>query len=254
MLAYCAANPDFTIYSISDGASFQVEKHFLVSGSQVFRTCNPLLIRKVLLRRCPDDMFLSCLPDSEQSLTINEPSAMLAVLLRFLHEPPPLLPIAPKTSSIVGARGLRSSGIPFPLLSTLLYLGDKYGFSEPLLAIIRSHLGAYISTFPLQVYGHAMRMNWGALAADASEFLLGPLTSYSAEEIAVIPNADAYHRLVVLQETRVKALRQFLLGEELFPHGYGYCSRHGTQMAGQWDAMKNQLAQKVEASKLESSY
>ncbi|EIN13604.1 hypothetical protein PUNSTDRAFT_56906 [Punctularia strigosozonata HHB-11173 SS5] len=231
MYGFQAAEPDFVIRSIPDGTDFAVEKRCLVSGSQVFH-----------------DMFSSCLSEGEQLLNIDETSSTLSLLLRVLHDPPPLL----LTGHAAIHDGPREASeeivIPFPLLPILLHLADKYALLEPSLAVIRSHLAAYSASFPLQVYGHAVRMGWRSVAADASEFLLHPLTTYSAEDVAIIPTADAYHQLVVLQETRRKALKQFLLGEELFPHGYGFCTRHGAQMTMQWNHMKAQLYEQVEAT------
>lgn len=169
-------------------------------------------------------MFTCCDTDRELSkpeslLELHEKSGELAALLRLLHDTP--LPPAelPRQSRLESLRFDPSTIIPLPLLKSLLSVtADKYALDHEIVKVLRVHLVAHAPAHGLEVYGFASSHGLEKEACKASQYVL-PLASYRLEEIKVIPNVIAYHKLVRLQDFRVKALRDLLLGEELFPHG-----------------------------------
>lgn len=86
------------------------------------------------------------------------------------------------------------------------------------------HLIAHAPALPLPVYGYAWSHGMDCIAAEASQYIM-PLASYSTAEIKLIPTVEAYHRLVRLQDLRLKVLRTLLLEEDIFPHGIPYMPR-----------------------------
>ncbi|OBZ79789.1 hypothetical protein A0H81_00528 [Grifola frondosa] len=240
------AGCDFIIRSI-DGTQFRVRRDCLEAGSQVFR-----------------DMFACCEPDfvtdmygDDQALDLTEPSVLLDLLFRFLHSPPESY-VADETDeedadSVASFTRIRvvfpGSAIPLPVLSVLITLADKYALSQPLLQCLYSHLAAHASTSPLRVYGYAIGLGLDSIAAKASMYLLHPpLSEYSPEEVKVIPTADAYHRLLLLHDHRIKALREVLIGESIFPHGYGQCVKHSQTTTALWEQRKRVVAQQLQAA------
>ncbi|PSR71272.1 hypothetical protein PHLCEN_2v12786 [Hermanssonia centrifuga] len=138
--------------------------------------------------------------------------------------------------------------IPFPLLPSLYRLADKYAFSQDIMQALHSHLGAYVSMYPLRVYGYASELGLDKVAAKASTHLLHPpLTSYSTEEMKAIPTAEAYHKLALLHEFRTRKIRETLMNEEVFPHGYGECSRHAQRTKDLWKTRKHVVYNQIQA-------
>ncbi|KDQ54744.1 hypothetical protein JAAARDRAFT_37846 [Jaapia argillacea MUCL 33604] len=231
--------PDFHVRSVDDDVVFGVQRARLEEGSDVFR-----------------DMFSVCekggVGDPTQGgvLDLLEPAEVLSILLTLLHFPPK--PYIPDPSADVYSTKIvcipAEKAIPLPLLPRLFTLADKYTLSESLVESLRTHLAAHASTFPLQVYGHSVALGLDALAESTSIYLLHPpLTTYTTEEISVIPTAVAYHKLVLLHFHRVMRLRETLLGEQIFPHGYGKCASHESRTEGLWDSQKKLLVDKIEA-------
>ncbi|KZT19372.1 hypothetical protein NEOLEDRAFT_1142150 [Neolentinus lepideus HHB14362 ss-1] len=234
----CAV-PNFFVQSIPDGEQFEVQKARLQDGSEIFR-----------------DMFLFCDPSpavaGDQVLKLQENASTLATLLRLLHNPP--APIAAPCSEEdeddidITARVDIDNVIPLPVLRTLLDLADKYALSDSIVHSLHSHLAAQVSLFPLEIYAYAVQHGLRKIATDASAYLLYPsLSTYTSREISIIPSSEAYHELVLLHYERVKQLKDLLRGEEIFPHGYGKCLRHGDDTRLAWGTYKHNLILKLEA-------
>ncbi len=214
----------------------------------------------------------------EDILQLDEPANVLDGLLRLLHDPPSL----PETSSpqldddsdsdeeafpeifrLPESFGT-STAIPFPLLPLLYSLVDKYSLSRTIERALDIHLLLHVPTEPLRVYGFAIALDKPGIASTASEHVL-PLASYSREDVQVIPTITAYHNLVLLQDWRIKAFRNLLLKEDLFPHGwcfcsnlnllksfpadYGSCSHHRVDAKLHWEARKFLVMGRVQCSK-----
>jgi len=195
-------------------------------------------------------------PDhEEQAVDLHETSAVLIALLRLLHYPPgpPVLKPENETGDheILNHKLPKrlydpATVIPLPLLLSLLYgLVDKYAISDAVTKTLNVHLIAHAPAFPLQVYSFATAQRLDYVASEASQYLM-PLASYTLVEIAVIPNVVAYHKLVRLQALRVKALRDLVMGEDIFPHGYGICSSHQRETTASWEAKRAALATMIE--------
>ena len=175
-------------------------------------------------------MFACCNTDTEQVLDLQESSANLVVLLRLLHEPP--CPPCPKpkednsdpidtfdpfdTFDLIEYDP--TTVIPLPLLSTLFELADKYALHDTVTERLTVHLIAHAVIHPLEVYGFATLHGMEKVASHTSQYVM-PVASYSYDEINLIPNVVAYHKLVRLQDLRRKALRGLILEEDIFPHG-----------------------------------
>jgi len=191
----------------------------------------------------------------EQTVDLHETSAVLIALLRLLHYPPapPILRPDDETSEQVILNHKLpkrvydpATVIPLPLLLSLLYgLVDKYAISDSVTKTLNAHLLAHAPAFPLQIYGFATAQKLDYVASEASQYLL-PLASYKSDEISVIPGVPAYHKLVRLQALRVKALRDLVLAEDIFPHGYGVCSSHQRETIAIWEAKRAALACMIE--------
>jgi len=157
--------------------------------------------------------------ETEQALELHEKSGELAALLRLLHDPPAPPTELPPEDTFQKVTYDPATVIPLPLLLSLLFrLADKYAINESITRALRIHLRANAPAYPLEVYGFATFHNMEWEASEASQYVL-PLASYRFEEIKLIPTVIAYHKLVRLQDFRVKSLRDLLLGEEIFPHG-----------------------------------
>jgi hypothetical protein len=175
-------------------------------------------------------MFACCNTDTEQVLDLQESSANLVVLLRLLHEPPSSPCPKPKednpdpidtfdpfdTFDLIEYDP--TTVIPFPLLSTLFELADKYALHDTVTERLTVHLMAHAVIHPLEVYGFATLHGMEKVASHTSQYVM-PVASYSYDEINLIPNVVAYHKLVRLQDLRRKALRDLILEEDIFPHG-----------------------------------
>jgi hypothetical protein len=195
--------------------------------------------------------------DPGQVLDLDEPSDVLEILLHILHSPPPPPAVylsdtqareEKHETEICTRRHVPSSIIPLPLLQQLFHLADKYILSEAITQSLRAHLQAHAPTHPLRVYGFATERGWDSIAAEASKFLLHPpLSAYTIQDVKVIPTAEAHHKLLLLQAFRVKRLREVLLSEEIFPHGYGACPTHCQQTSELWERRRSALAPRIEA-------
>ncbi|KAI0786048.1 hypothetical protein C8Q75DRAFT_735152 [Abortiporus biennis] len=216
------SSPNFTISSIPDGTKFKVDREILIQRSAVF---------------C--DMFSCCDSQDSDVLELTETSSTLNILFNFLHHPPPPFPTGskPKGDFTRIKAVYPDSTIPFPLLPQLLRLADKYAFTEDMTKILYSHLTSYSAMYPLQVYGYAVELGLDDLASK---------TTYTSEEIKVIPTAEAYHKLVLLQQYRVKRLGEILKTETIFPHGYGLCSKHKSHTESLWEKRKEVLSTKIQ--------
>jgi hypothetical protein len=108
---------------------------------------------------------------------------------------------------------------------------------------------ANASTNPLLVYAYATAHNLPKIAAEASAHLLHPpLSSYTKEDIQIIPTVTAYHELLRLHEYRKYKLRDILLNEDIFPHGYGTCPAHKQWATQLWEQKRVYLATQIEAA------
>ncbi|KAF8971534.1 hypothetical protein BDZ97DRAFT_1651201 [Flammula alnicola] len=226
-------NPDFKVRSIPDGTIFAVTRSAL-QNSEVFR-----------------DMFTSCDPgksEGDEDLELHERSGELEALLRLLHNPPPPPTELPAEDKFRIIRYDPTTVIPLPLLLSLFFrLADKYALADSITDALRVHLLANAPGHGLEVYGFATLHNMEWEASAASQYVL-PMASYRFEEIKVIPDVVAYHKLVRLQDFRVKALRDLLLGEDIFPHGYGECTSHREKTVAAWDRQRKALVGRIESA------
>lgn len=185
-------------------------------------------------------------------MDVFESSSSFAVFLRLLHDPPhPYVEedmsqrVKYETKVIIVAP---EHVIPLPILETIFALVDKYAVAPSIAQTLHTHLWAHRSTYPLRVYGLATRLSLDWIADDTSMFLLHPpMHTYTAEQVACIPTAEAYHKLLRLQHHREIRLREILLGEQLFPHGYGECSIHKDAVLAKWDATRNKVIGRIES-------
>lgn len=202
---------------------------------------------------CDSGYAMSIADDTDQVLDLDESAEVLNMLLSLLHTPPGLPERKPnaenhsKTASIAYELG---SVVPLPLLPRMLHLADKYALSETLQRSLLAHMSAHASTYPLQIYAFAMGCDLQSLAIDASKHLLHPrLSAYSPKDIKIIPSAEAWQKLVLLHDVRIRGLREILLGEEIFPHGYGTCSSHKAKTISLWNQRKMDIILKVDAGR-----
>jgi hypothetical protein len=245
--AFNCDEPDFFVRSMRDDppVQFGVLRKAL-SQSEIFRN---------MFDCCDSGFVMSMADDTDQVLDLDEPAEMLNILLSLLHTPPP----PPQRKHKICAEGLLArapiafepgSIIPFPLLPRMLQLADKYDLSENLQQSLLAHMSSYVSSRPLEVYAFATGRGLQALAVDASKHLLHPrLAAYSPKDIKMIPSTEAWQKLVLLHDVRIRGLREILLGEEIFPHGYGTCSAHKDKTITLWGQRKMDIILKVEAGK-----
>ncbi|KAG8969864.1 hypothetical protein FRC03_000110 [Tulasnella sp. 419] len=245
-------NPNFTIKLVPSGEIFRVRKYRLTSGSNVFA-----------------DMFGVCDDNDdgdglEQEVEIHESPQLFGIFLRILHDDvegikdEPLVediadteeqgegspedvfgearPTIPTTK--VPERNLPPL-IPYPILRRLFDLGDKYDVTPPISKVLESHLLRNTPDHPWEVYTYAWSIGLQTVAAQASAHLLSkPMHKYTMEEISQLPSLEAYHRLVLLHAYRVQRLQELLKTEEIFPHGYQKCLKHGDQTQQLWASRK----------------
>jgi len=209
----------------------------------MFSCCDPTLALEVAQ------------PTDDQVLDLHETAGVMTALLRLLHfPPPPPIPYPSTADQEKSSTQLRtdryepSSIIPLPILPLLFSLADKYALSDLISQSLRTHLLAHAPAYPLQVYGFATLHDMPIVASKASQFLL-PLASYTLEDVKVIPSVEAYHKIIRLQDYRTKGLRKTLLGETLFPHGYGLCPSHHQTAELLWHGAQSKLVGRIESGK-----
>ncbi|KAL1739837.1 hypothetical protein HDZ31DRAFT_48704 [Schizophyllum fasciatum] len=197
-----------------------------------------------------DGMFTVCEPSARPALELNESGAHLELLIRLLNgslaRPTSLgEEEAPERRSRYPKKLFdEATMIPFPMLQVMYRLADKYIIATG--DSLRPHLRAHYADEALGVYALACKLGENDIAADASQFLR-PIESYSANEIAALPDARAVHTLVTLQSQRRRALTRLVLSEDVFPHGYGACAAHQDQTLALWDERRKRLSASVDA-------
>ena len=212
---------------------------------------------------CESGYVVHMLDEDEETLDMPEPSSTLIMLFNFLHYPPEPYLEHRKTKELLGSdydytkiQPLSAPSeiiIPFPILPLLLRLSDKYRFTQENTTCLYSHLTAYASTYPLRVYGYAIELGLESVAAKTSIYLLHPpLSSYSPEDMKVIPTAEALQKLVRLHDYRIKKLGQVLDEEVVFPYGYGLCMKHGQKTKSLWNQRKHHLNPLIQAGAVPS--
>lgn len=232
-----ALDAKFHVRSLRDGTEFQVTRH-AIKTCEVFR-----------------NMFACCDHDNDKSgpqeavLDLDETEHVLSTLFCLIQQPPD----PPPTVNSDGTRPRfifdAGSIIPFPVLPSMLQLADKYGLPESIICSLHLHVQANASTSPLLVYAYATTHGLPKIAAEASAHLLHPpLSSYTKEGIQIIPTVTAYHELLRLHEYRKYKLRDILLNEDIFPHGYGACSVHKQWAIQLWEQKRVHLATQIEAA------
>ncbi|KAH8100520.1 hypothetical protein BXZ70DRAFT_154968 [Cristinia sonorae] len=236
---------DFIVRSIPDGHVFTVKRERLEQGSTVFRD---------MFSCCDSGYVVDMLDEESGTLDLDESAERLSMLFQLLHNlPDPYheepVPKSQRDFTRVQSTLPKEPAIPFPILPILLSLADKYALSETIVHCVHSHLAAHTSTYPLRVYGYATSLGLHDVAARASTFLLSPpLSSHPTNKITALPNAQAYHKLVQLHDYRIRKLKEVLMGEQIFPHGYGKCPRHAAKTDGIWEERKKNVIAKILAA------
>lgn len=184
----------------------------------------------------------------EAVLDLNETGHALAMLFRLIQHPPAPPPIDNSGGTSRRLKLDAESVIPFPILPSMLRLADKYGVSETITSSLHLHLQSNAAINPLPVYAYATAHDLPKIAAQASAHLLHPpLSSYTKEDIQIIPTVTAYHELLRLHDYRKSRLREILLNEDLFPHGYGTCPLHRRWATQLWEQKRMYMATQIEA-------
>ncbi|KAG8882656.1 hypothetical protein FRB98_003547 [Tulasnella sp. 332] len=271
---FSCSSPDFTIRTAPDGTVFRANRAKLAAGSGVFRD---------MFGMCDDDVdsnltHAKAIPitDVNQELEVQERPEIFGLLLALVHESPTTtgeigypdsdeeesspehdvngtLPVPPPSTSLVESTPLPEL-IPYPLLSPLFDLLDKYDVTASYVNTIADHLKRNAPQHPLQIYSLAHRLsltntNLLPIASYASQFLLSPpLESYTLDEIDEnFPSLRAYHRLTLLHAHRKEKLREVLITEQLFPHDYGLCVKHSEASRTIWAAHKRSMEARITA-------
>ncbi|KIK71302.1 hypothetical protein GYMLUDRAFT_149640 [Collybiopsis luxurians FD-317 M1] len=228
-MSFRCENPDFHVRSIPDNETFAVCRQALCT-SEVFR-----------------DMFACCGDNYEETLDLHESTESLVALLNLLHHPlqPPTQFKRDDFHFIPKVRNDPKTVIPLPLLPTLFELADKYALpSDRVVDVLAAHLLAHAPDAPLTVYTFAVSHGLRSVVSQASQYLQ-PMANYSLSEVRIIPVED-YHRVIQLQDLRIKTMRNYLLSEDIFPHGYGSCPSHSRETEQLWHSKRMSLAAKVE--------
>jgi hypothetical protein len=219
----------------------------LARGSNVFRSMLELG------SPAPANGTNSTSGDQLPIIELNERHEILVLLVNLLETPPQSPPSTVNDlvpSSVPLDSDPPRNVLPWPLITTLLDVADKYDFSDNILVLLHAHLRSHASSYPLQVYALASRLELSSIASHTSSFLLyPPLQQYSVAEIKILPSAISYHLLLVLQTHRSQRLKDILTNEPLFPHDYGACPKHGTSTARAiWETRKTTVLDSIDAS------
>lgn len=170
----------------------------------------------------------------------------MSVVARLLNDPP--------EKFLIHSAEPQPEAIPFPLLPQMLRLADKFNLSPAIVESLNLHLYAHVDANPLRVYGLACQYDIPDVADAASKRLHNPpLESYSIDEIAIIPTAEDYHKLLCLQRLRKAKLSALLKGEEIFPHGYGECWTHKDYTKDRWREARQEVLKRLDASQIFNS-
>ncbi|TEB26387.1 hypothetical protein FA13DRAFT_1636186 [Coprinellus micaceus] len=229
-------NPDFRVRSVPDDITFGV-KRSAMERSEAFR--------ELLTIRLPSGD--SSEAEVDPIVDLHEPADVLAILLRILHDPPrPPEEIPSSELDSYVKKYDEATVIPLPLLElVVLQLVDKYLLDESITEVLQQHLLAHAPSNGLRVYAFAVTNNMPKMASKASQYV-EPMAKYTFQEIKCIPTVKAYHDLVRLQDFRVQALRDLLLKEDVFPHGYGACQPHAQSTPTTWDTKRRALLARIE--------
>ncbi|KAF8610793.1 hypothetical protein BDV93DRAFT_517890 [Ceratobasidium sp. AG-I] len=219
--------PDILVKSAQDHTLAGIPAHSkrLASGSHVFASM-------LEIGSLASTQELGSLHTELRTVEIKERHDLLVLLVNLLEAPPENPPPTVNNQGPSSAIPLEGeppqSVLPWPLLTTLLDLADKYDLSENIVSILHTHLQSHAPSYPLQVYGLATRLELSEISSLASSFLLHPpMHQYSVSDVKAIPSSVAYHLLLVLQTHRLQNLKTIVEREPLFPHDYGVCSKHG---------------------------
>ncbi|KAJ8596490.1 hypothetical protein M405DRAFT_856424 [Rhizopogon salebrosus TDB-379] len=232
----------FHVRSLPDGTEFHVSRHDL-EACEAFKD----------MFACCDQGFELVSDKGESSqeavLDLDETEHALATLFRLIQHPPEPPAMENSEGTRPWFKSDAGSVIPFPVLPFMLHLVDKYGLSETIIRSLHLHVQCNAAMNPLPVYAYAIAHDLPKIAAEASAHLLHPpLSSYTKEDIRIIPTVTAYHELLRLHEYRKSRLREILLNEDLFPHGYGTCPTHRQSATQLWERKRAYLATQIEAA------
>ncbi|KAG9014898.1 hypothetical protein FRB94_009056 [Tulasnella sp. JGI-2019a] len=276
--------PDFVIRTVPDGTVFRVNKAKLAAGSVVFRDMfaicddtDPNLELKPNASNVTEHAGSMMASISQGEMEVPERPEIFGLFLALIHGPTSLLeeigypdsdeeesPLEPSTIAVpppspkhaVTTTNKESLHlpelIPYPLLSPLCDLLDKYDVTRSYVTTIVDHLKRNAPQHPLQIYSLSHQLTFTNLlpvASYASQFLLSPpLETYTLDEIDQnFPSLRAYHRLTLLHAHRKEKLREILITEQIFPHDYGLCPKHNEGARAIWAAHKTSIEARVTA-------
>jgi len=255
LFEFSCSNPDFTIRTVPDGKVFEVNKARMAVGSRIFR-----------------DMFFVCTEvdtgdiassgeamGAEGDMEIHEHPDVFALFLAVVHGD------RKDANPSVESEKNPAKDQPQPIVSTPLPDSAPTRFFRPLWAMFDKYdvpsehqqiAEAWLKQnaeqdqrSALEVYAVAHQLNLTHIASHTSQYLLSrPLKSYTLAEVeAYFPSAKAYHRLHLLHEHRIMLLRGILLKEDIFPHDYGLCPKHGESTRAMWAQRQRDIAHRITA-------
>lgn len=194
-------------------------------------------------------------PEDSRTVELYETANDVALLIKIFRNPPSEL----SRRSMIKGRSKSSptateAAIPHPLLPRLFFLAEKYAFTPPIINALQTHLAAQAPAAPLLVYGIATQYSLLDIADNASKFVTTPLDSYSTEHIKIIPSAEAYHKLLLLQSYRKLKMKELLEKDQLFPHGYGACASHKSHAEAMWNESRDAILKEFDCGELAKWY
>ena len=93
-----------------------------------------------------------------------------------------------------------------------------------------------------------MQYGLAELADTASTYLMRTrFDKLTPEQVRVIPTAEAYQKVILLQQHRKSEIKTLLTNSELFPFGYGACPTHAKIATTRWNDERAKLQELVEA-------